>query len=88
MSKNHALGDRLSFIGLDDRARRALRSLSGFVARELPNTLDRFYSKVRATPEIRRFFSDDRHIEGAKSAQEGTGSARPGPNLRAAASRR
>lgn len=70
MSRNHTLGDRLSFIGLDDKARRALRSLSGFVTRELPNTLDRFYSKVRATPEVRRFFSDDRHIEGAKSAQE------------------
>ncbi len=70
MSKNHALGDRLNFIGLDDRARRALRSLSGFVTRELPGTLERFYGKVRSTPEISRFFSSDRHIDGARSAQE------------------
>ena len=40
MSKNHGLGDRLNFIGLDDRARRALRSLSGFEGFDVGALLD------------------------------------------------
>ena len=31
--------------------------------------LELFYDKIRATPAVRKFFSDERRIDGAKSAQ-------------------
>jgi methyl-accepting chemotaxis protein len=69
MSNDYALNERLSFIDLDGPARQTLKSLTGLVQKELPGVMDSFYDKIRATPEMRKFFSDERHIDGAKSAQ-------------------
>ena len=63
------LEERLAFIGMDEQARTVLRSLEGLLAEELPNALDRFYVRVRETPETRRQFSSESHIGAAHSAQ-------------------
>lgn len=63
------LRQRLEFIELMDRQRDAIRALGPLIRRELPNGLDKFYAKVKVEPKLSRFFSSDRHIEGAKNAQ-------------------
>jgi methyl-accepting chemotaxis protein len=63
------LEERLAFIGMDEQARTVLRSLEGLLAEELPNALDRFYVRVRETPQTRRQFSSESHIGAAHSAQ-------------------
>ena len=65
-----ALKERLDFIGIDNEARERLRSLKGVIAGSVGAALDTFYSKVRATPQTMRFFSDESHVQGAKKRQE------------------
>jgi methyl-accepting chemotaxis protein len=62
--------ERLDFIGLDQKARTALRNLQPLVSRAIGPALTAFYEKVRGTAATRKFFSDERHMAGAKSAQE------------------
>ena len=63
------LEDRLHFVGLDPAARKALRAIKPIVDREIPVALDKFYARVQANPETRRFFSDSAVLERAKAAQ-------------------
>ena len=65
-----ALKDRLDFIGMDQQARAVLQNLQPFINRSIGPALDVFYSKVRATPDTRRFFRDEQHMSGAKGAQK------------------
>ncbi len=65
------LHGRLAFIELDASALNRIRSLKSIVERELPGALDRFYDRVRATPEVRKFFRDEAHLSAAKRAQSG-----------------
>jgi len=60
---------RLDFMELDPQCRAQLRGLAQAIERDLSKGLDRFYDKVRRTPETRGFFSSEEHIQGAKSAQ-------------------
>lgn len=62
---------RLDFMELGKTERAQLAAFGDFVARELPKALDKFYGKVKATPETSRFFSSDHHVAGAKQAQLG-----------------
>lgn len=62
---------RLAFLGIDQRSTADLQRLRPIIERELPKGLDRFYDTVRNTPETRRFFSSDEHMNRAKSAQIG-----------------
>ena len=39
------------------------------VESDLPGILSGFYDQIRSTPEVKKFFGDDRHMDGAKSAQ-------------------
>lgn len=48
----------------------AIRRIGSFIDKELPNALDAFYEKVRATPETARMFQGEPHIQKAKAAQE------------------
>ncbi|QKV18602.1 methyl-accepting chemotaxis protein [Oricola thermophila] len=66
---------RLEFLGIDETSREYIRKAKPIVERELPIALDRFYNKVRNTPEVRKFFSSDDHMNGAKNAQVGHWSA-------------
>jgi methyl-accepting chemotaxis protein len=70
MSDRDGLKKRLEFLGLDQGAP-ALRHLRGAIDKALRPALGAFYDRIKATPDVRRFFADDAHIERAKSAQEG-----------------
>jgi len=52
--------------GLDPAARKALRAIKPIVDREIPVALDKFYTRVQAHPETRRFFSDAAQRAGIK----------------------
>ena len=65
-----SLKERLDFIGLDQQAREVLRELKPFLSEALQSALAAFYDKVRVTPETCRFFTDEKHMAGAKSRQE------------------
>ncbi len=65
-----ALSERLDFLGLDERMRTTLRDLRPVLTQAIRPALNTFYDKVRATPHMRAFFSDDRHIAAAQSHQE------------------
>jgi len=65
-----ALDERLDFMGMDQRARAALIKLRPLLKQAVGPALDAFYKKVKAKPETRKFFSDERHMATAKGAQE------------------
>ena len=62
---------RLNFMARDDAARTSLRALKPILEKELKPALDTFYGKVKTTPETKRFFASDSHIDRAKGAQVG-----------------
>jgi len=66
-----ALSARLDFIGLDQPARESLRGIAPIIRDALDGALDRFYDKVRQTPETVRFFSNPEHMKAAKLRQDG-----------------
>jgi methyl-accepting chemotaxis protein len=61
--------ERLNFVEFSDADRRALRSASSTIEKALGPALDRFYARVRSTPETSQFFHSDTHVAGAKAAQ-------------------
>ena len=63
--------ERMKFMHLDARSCKQIRRLKSIIERELPNGLDKFYDRLRATPEVRKFFSNDAHLSRAKNAQLG-----------------
>ncbi|WP_367945811.1 methyl-accepting chemotaxis protein [Aquamicrobium sp.] len=65
-----ALAERLDFIGIDDAARARLRSLAAVIAASIDPALDRFYAKVRVTPQTYSMFSNEKHLDSAKKRQE------------------
>ena len=69
MSQDHAASERIAFMGLDDRAKTALRDLRPVIRKEIGPALKAFYDKVKATPETRKFFNDERHMDAASSRQ-------------------
>jgi len=70
-SSNIDLDGRLSFIEIDQKDCGRLKNMKSIIERELPKGLDRFYEKVRANPETKRFFSSENHMQSAKNAQAG-----------------
>jgi methyl-accepting chemotaxis protein len=62
---------RLSFMDLGQAERGEISALGDLLARELPKALDKFYTKIKSTPETASFFSSDSHVSGAKKAQLG-----------------
>jgi methyl-accepting chemotaxis protein len=67
--------NRMEFMELDEKARERIRQLKSIIDRELPRGLDKFYARLRATPEVQRFFEGESQIERAKTAQIGHWSA-------------
>jgi methyl-accepting chemotaxis protein len=59
----------MDFMQLDGKGRERIRQLKPIVDRELPAGLDKFYQRLRATPEVKRFFQNDAHMTQAKGAQ-------------------
>ncbi|PZQ56150.1 MAG: chemotaxis protein [Novosphingobium pentaromativorans] len=63
--------ERLEFLEFDAAQRRLLAAAQPLLRKAIPPALDRFYRRVRATPEMARMFGGDAHIDAAKSAQVG-----------------
>ncbi|WP_420479132.1 methyl-accepting chemotaxis protein [Brevundimonas sp. FT23028] len=63
------LSRRLAFMNLGAPSD-AYRSIAPVLRDALPGALDAFYDRVRATPEMRRFFRDESHISSANAAQQ------------------
>ena len=70
MSHDYAINERVAFMGIDGRARDALRDLRPVVAKAIGPALASFYAKVAATPETRKFFKDDQHMAAASARQQ------------------
>lgn len=68
-SRDGELVSRLAFVGLEENTISQIRALEGLLMQHLPIALDKFYEKIRATPEVSRFFSDETQIARARSAQ-------------------
>lgn len=67
--KDKNLTERLAFLEIDQKTSRTLNSLRPTLGELLGGTLDKFYAKVAATPQLARFFSSKEHMTGAKNAQ-------------------
>jgi methyl-accepting chemotaxis protein len=63
------LDERLSFVGLNGDARRALTSGRALIDATLPRALDTFYAKMREVPQVAHFFVDAERTEGARQGQ-------------------
>jgi methyl-accepting chemotaxis protein len=70
LSQDHAISERVAFMGLDDKARAALRELQPVIRKTVGQALDAFYAKVRTAPETRKFFADENHMRSASSRQQ------------------
>jgi hypothetical protein len=70
---SHSNGDgivgRTEFMGLNGVAKGNLRSIGPILDEALGPVLDRFYERVRAIAETRRFFAGEQQISAAKSLQ-------------------
>jgi methyl-accepting chemotaxis protein len=66
---NDDIARRLEFMKLDEATCRRIAGLDQFMREELPSALDTFYQHMAKTPEIARFFSNQAHVNAAKSAQ-------------------
>jgi methyl-accepting chemotaxis protein len=64
------MDERLAFMDLNESARATLRQSKPVLMRALGPALDVFYEKVRRDTHLRSFFSDERHMESAKAAQQ------------------
>lgn len=71
----------MDFMQLDAEGCGHIRQLKSLVDRELPTALDKFYDRLRVTPEVRRFFESDLHMVRAKGAQVDHWSAISSGNL-------
>ena len=70
-SQSHDIARRLDYLGLDEAALKRLRTLKPFIEKELGPALDKFYTIVRKSPEVSGLFSNEAHINRAKTAQIG-----------------
>jgi methyl-accepting chemotaxis protein len=64
-----SIHDRLDFMGIDQRARAALRELKPDIARFIGPALDAFYDAAGKVPATRRHFNDAKHMAAAKARQ-------------------
>ncbi len=70
MSDNtYNISQRTNFLKIDDETKTVLREMLPLIRDVLPDVLDRFYNHVKIWGEVSRFFANDAHMNGAKSAQ-------------------
>lgn len=66
---NDDINARLSFLGIDDTARRDLREARSFIVAALPGILDGFYIHIDKFQEVARMFPNQKIKEHAKQMQ-------------------
>lgn len=64
-----SMRQRTEFMRLDPAALAHVRHVKDTLDRELPTALDVFYTHLRRTPDVVKYFSDDASVERAKGAQ-------------------
>ena len=69
MPADYDLSGRLDFMGLDEKAQAAMRSLKPAIEKALPAALDQLYEHIGRTPETARFFAGADQRSRAKAAQ-------------------
>ncbi|WP_269715595.1 globin-coupled sensor protein [Caulobacter sp. NIBR2454] len=69
MADPQAIAERTRFVGLDPKARSALRTLGPVIREEIGHALGLFYDKVRQDPHTKAFFRDEAHIASATRRQ-------------------
>ena len=65
------ISSRLAFMEMDAAQRATLSGNGALIRSAIGKALDRFYARVRATPETARFFASPEHMRSAQTAQEG-----------------
>ena len=65
----HSVAQRISFIEINEKTRTTLKSLKGFVSHAMPEALDAFYSKVKVTPAVAKFFKSQDQLDSAAKRQ-------------------
>ena len=65
----HSISECAPFMEMNDGSCRAIHSLKPIANRELPLAFDRFYARIRKTPETLRFFAPEDRMARAKGAQ-------------------
>ncbi len=68
-SQEISIEERLDFIGIDAADRQRLKDSAPQVMEAMGPALEAFYARLRSTPEVRRFFSDESAISSAQSRQ-------------------
>jgi methyl-accepting chemotaxis protein len=63
------LKERMDFMQLDAATRARILAMKPMIMEAMPDALEGFYDRVRATPQTRAFFSSDRHITSAQDKQ-------------------
>ena len=63
------IAQRLSFLGLEEADRARLRRCAPQIMEAMGPALDAFYARLRATPEVHRFFADDSAMQSAQNRQ-------------------
>ena len=70
MGHDYAINERVAFMGIDDKARAALRDLRPVIVEAIGPALARFYAKVAVTPQTRKFFEGEAHVASASARQQ------------------
>lgn len=63
------LNERLNYLGLDEKACATLRAAKPVLMEAMPSVLESFYKKLRAEPQMAKFFESEESISKAKSKQ-------------------
>ena len=63
------ISQRLGFLGLDAADQERLKRCAPQVMEAMGPALEAFYARLRATPEVRRFFADDKAMSSAEARQ-------------------
>lgn len=69
MNPSDTLAARMAFIGIDDKARAALRDIRPLAMAALPAILDKFYRTIAKFPDVQKMFQRPEIVAHAKAAQ-------------------
>lgn len=64
------LAERLKFLELDGAAQETLRASKTIIMGAIPAVLDNFYKKLRAEPQVAKFFNSEEMVRKAKGKQQ------------------
>ena len=69
LSAERIIEDRLKFLEMDGETIAAIQAAAPLLKEAMPNCLDAFYARVKASPVLNSFFTGEEHMMRAKRAQ-------------------